>query len=205
MHWELVGDLELPIRIGGHPALDFCNTRASWVGPMGPRGEWLRSYDHLAMWAWHAGLFDETDARRLRRTAARTPDQAAAVLTEARRFRTVLHTAVLDPGNGRALGAVAGQVRRAAVQARLRPGPIPRWEIPASTGLDRPLLLVARAAGQMLTSDDVAHIAVCRGTDCGWIFIDRPGRRRWCSMSSCGNRAKVAAYARRHRGSRADA
>jgi hypothetical protein len=36
----------------------------------------------------------------------------------------------------------------------------------------------------------------CANPECGWLFLDdsRAGKRRWCSMSSCGNRAR----ARRH-------
>ena len=36
----------------------------------------------------------------------------------------------------------------------------------------------------------------CANPECGWLFLDdsRAGKRRWCSMSACGNRAK----ARRH-------
>jgi predicted RNA-binding Zn ribbon-like protein len=39
-------------------------------------------------------------------------------------------------------------------------------------------------------------IEQCEGDVCGWLFLDRSpaGRRRWCSMRDCGNRAK----ARRH-------
>ena len=33
------------------------------------------------------------------------------------------------------------------------------------------------------------------GDDCGWLFLDPRGRRRWYRMRSCGNRAKVAAHA----------
>jgi hypothetical protein len=39
----------------------------------------------------------------------------------------------------------------------------------------------------------------CPGDDCGWVFLDHRGRRRWCSMQSCGNRAKVSAFAQRRR------
>ncbi|HYJ70655.1 MAG TPA: CGNR zinc finger domain-containing protein [Nocardioidaceae bacterium] len=200
MHWVTVGDLELPVCIGGHPALDFCNTWAGWGQPPNPHREWLRSYDHFAVWAWHAGLLDEDDAVRLRHSAARATARAKAVLTDARRLRTALHSAVLDPEDGHALGVLTGYARKAALQARLQPARVPRWEIPASTGLELPLLVVARAASEMLTSSSVAAVKACPGDDCGWLFIDRAGRRRWCSMSACGNRAKVAAYARRQRG-----
>lgn len=34
---------------------------------------------------------------------------------------------------------------------------------------------------------------------CGWMFYDvtRGGRRRWCSMATCGNRSKVRQHRRR--------
>jgi predicted RNA-binding Zn ribbon-like protein len=62
------------------------------------------------------------------------------------------------------------------------------------------VLTVALAAAQLLTSPEAATVSACPGRDCGWLFLDRRGRRRWCSMDSCGNRAKVAAHARRQRG-----
>jgi predicted RNA-binding Zn ribbon-like protein len=38
----------------------------------------------------------------------------------------------------------------------------------------------------------------CPGHDCGWLFLDRTGRRRWCSMATCGSREKMRRlYARR--------
>lgn len=38
----------------------------------------------------------------------------------------------------------------------------------------------------------------CPGHECGWLFLDRTGRRRWCSMATCGSREKMRRlYARR--------
>lgn len=199
MHWVTVEQLKLPVCIGGHAALDFCNTRTGWGESAERQWEWLRSYDHLALWAWHAGLIAEHDAVRLRRSAARDSASATAVLTDARRLRRGLRTAVLEPENGRAIGTVTGYLRKAAQRERLRPGRMPHREIPASTGLELPLLIVAKAAGDFLTSDDIAHVHACHGDGCTWLFIDRIGWRRWCSMSACGNREKARAYAKRHR------
>ncbi|MGW5195753.1 CGNR zinc finger domain-containing protein, partial [Kribbella sp. NPDC004138] len=42
---------------------------------------------------------------------------------------------------------------------------------------------------------DRAHVRTC--PSCGWLFLDPRGRRRWCSMATCGNRAKVRAHAAR--------
>ena len=199
MHWEMVDDLAMPKRIGGHPALDFCNTWAGWGEPPDPRREWLRDYDHLAVWTWHAGLIDESEAARLRRAGAEAPDVANTVLADVRRLRTSLHDAVLQPDDAGPIHQVSGFVRRAGSRVDLRAGSQPQWEFPASTGLELPLHAVAWSAGDLLTSDQLSTVKACPGDGCGWLFFDRTGRRRWCIMSSCGNRAKVAAYARRQR------
>jgi predicted RNA-binding Zn ribbon-like protein len=37
----------------------------------------------------------------------------------------------------------------------------------------------------------LARLRMCPGNDCGWLFLDTSGRRRWCSMEVCGSRAKM--------------
>jgi predicted RNA-binding Zn ribbon-like protein len=44
----------------------------------------------------------------------------------------------------------------------------------------------------------IARLHRCPGRDCGWVFLDTSGRRRWCSMQTCGSREKMRRmYARR--------
>ena len=45
------------------------------------------------------------------------------------------------------------------------------------------------------------RVKACRGDDCRWVFLDRSrnSSRRWCDMTNCGNRAKIAAFRDRHR------
>ena len=201
MHWVEFEGVRLPRRVGGHVALDFCNTWAGWGDPPDPRREWLSDYTRLVAWAHFAELLDPDTAARLRRAAQRRPDEAAGVLTSARSLRTSLHAAALHPDDRRALGQVSAYLRDAGQSSVLRPGPggPARWDFQRGTGLATPVLAVARAAGELLTSPDISLVKACPGDDCGWLFIDRRGRRRWCSMSSCGNRAKVRAHAERHR------
>jgi len=44
------------------------------------------------------------------------------------------------------------------------------------------------------------RMKACRADDCRWAFLDtaKNRSRAWCSMRSCGNRAKVQAYRERH-------
>lgn len=199
MHWTEVAGVRVPARIGGHPALDFCNTWAGWNGPPVPNQDWLTAYDSLAVWSLHAELIETRQLATLRRLARRDPDTAASVLTSARRLRTALHSAVLDPADEQALAAVTGYVRKAGAVIRLRAGTRPSWQLAGPVRLETPLLAVGWAAGDLLTAQPLDRVRACPGDVCGWLFLDRTGRRRWCSMSACGNRAKVRAHASRHR------
>jgi len=35
------------------------------------------------------------------------------------------------------------------------------------------------------------RVTRCPGRGCGWLFLNTSGRRRWCSMSTCGSREKM--------------
>jgi predicted RNA-binding Zn ribbon-like protein len=66
--------------------------------------------------------------------------------------------------------------------------------------LDWLLAAIARSAAEILAEGRQARLHVCANPTCGLFFYDtsRTGRRRWCSMARCGNRHKVAAFARRN-------
>jgi predicted RNA-binding Zn ribbon-like protein len=67
-------------------------------------------------------------------------------------------------------------------------------------GLDWLLAAIARSAAELIAEGPKARLRICANRACGYFFYDnsRTHRRRWCSMSVCGNRHKVASYARRH-------
>jgi predicted RNA-binding Zn ribbon-like protein len=68
-------------------------------------------------------------------------------------------------------------------------------------GLDWLLAAVARSAAEIIVEGATAPLRRCANPDCGLLFYDasRTRRRRWCSMALCGNRHKVAAFARRRK------
>jgi predicted RNA-binding Zn ribbon-like protein len=76
----------------------------------------------------------------------------------------------------------------------------PTWDGFAWDWIDRPddfdqiLWPVARSVSELLTSPHLDRVRKCaddRG--CGYLFLDKSKNRsrRWCSMGSCGNRAKA--------------
>lgn len=58
---------------------------------------------------------------------------------------------------------------------------------------------VAESVAQLLAEGDFALVKQCEHPDCVLWFYDRTKahRRRWCSMTLCGNRAKAAQFRKR--------
>ena len=199
---DLPEDLALPLAsgeqwwywLGGRPALDFVNTlRERWRR----RVECLVTPSDLAHWLVAAGLADHE------------LDVAPAVLVEAHKLREAIDAAVQSVLDG-------GPVPPAAL-ARIDDWLVHAGARPAlALGKDGMPVLAERAAGDSArralgtlaldaaalvgTPEQRARLRVCASETCSARFYDRSpaGRRRWCSMTTCGNEAK----ARRHRARR---
>jgi predicted RNA-binding Zn ribbon-like protein len=67
--------------------------------------------------------------------------------------------------------------------------------------LDRALAEISRRVAAEFDEGRQGRLRVCANDRCRWAFYDRsrPGSRRWCEMSSCGNRAKAARHRERQR------
>lgn len=119
-----------------------------------------------------------------------------AGLTAARLLRDALWRIVLAHLAGRALPPEdVAEVNRAAARAPLTPAMDATrrcdWILPADA--TAVLSTVARDAIGLFTGPLAERVRECGSPDCRLVFVDtsRPGRRRWCSMERCGNRAKV--------------
>lgn len=63
------------------------------------------------------------------------------------------------------------------------------------------LASVAEPVAETLAEGRPERLRVCANDSCRWVFYDTSptGRRRWCDMATCGNRAKAARHRARHR------
>jgi predicted RNA-binding Zn ribbon-like protein len=59
--------------------------------------------------------------------------------------------------------------------------------------------LLAEAAVDLLTDPAIVGLKECESDDCVMLFLPAHPRRRWCSPTRCGNRARVARYYHRHK------
>lgn len=88
------------------------------------------------------------------------------------------------------------------IQLQLASGPASTISLTGTT--DTPtatqvLTAIARDTIDLLANEG-HRLHQCEAENCGSFFLDtsRAGRRRWCSATSCGNRARVAAHRQRH-------
>jgi predicted RNA-binding Zn ribbon-like protein len=186
----------------GNIGLDFANTK-DWHASQNPV-ETIKSYADLVSWGEQAGLISKTDANQLIQLAQKSPQQAADDYEFAIQVREAIYRIFSNNYTGKPISeADLSLLNSVACEAMshlqiTQEGRGYHWKLPADHA-DVILILwnVTRAAVDLLTSDKASRVRECdddRG--CGYLFIDhtRNHSRRWCSMESCGNRAK----ARRH-------
>ncbi len=71
---------------------------------------------------------------------------------------------------------------------------------PAATGVRGAVGRILAEVSAGMADGTWERVKACRADDCRHAFLDtaKNRSRAWCSMQSCGNRAKVAAYRERH-------
>ena len=186
---------------GGQPAIDFTNT----VGSRGGEPEeHLRTFGDVIAWAEARRLLGRADAARLRRRAARRPAAARAAMAQALVLREALYRVIAAVAAGHQapdedLAIVNGHLRDTLSRLRLTPtrGGLALTAPGDHDALGAPIFgSVARAAADLLTSGAIGRVRACADPGCAWLFLDttRSGTRRWCTMQSCGNRAKVRRF-----------
>jgi predicted RNA-binding Zn ribbon-like protein len=190
---------------GGALCLDFANT----VGDR-PRNreEHLNDWRDLVAWGFQAGLLSAGQAAVLRAAAAKDARASEKALARAKALREALFRIFAELAAGRraapadveTLNAhLASAMPHARIQAR-DAGFGWTWAERKPT-LDRLLWPVVRSAAEMLVSPEHVCLRECASDVCSWLFIDHSPtqRRRWCSMKTCGNRAKARAFYARQR------
>jgi predicted RNA-binding Zn ribbon-like protein len=200
--------------------LDFANTRY-WRGSPEPTEE-LRAPEDLLRWCASAGTADPAAiaAARARWHAAPAEGEAAlaaAIVVREAIFRLFAASAAGAAPGAEELAALNAALAAAPARRRLRcdPAAVPSgwaWEVPAAPAdaataippaVEALLAPVLWSAGDLLAGGRRARVRQCANARCLWLFLDdsKSGNRRWCSMASCGNRAKAHRhYARQKEG-----
>jgi predicted RNA-binding Zn ribbon-like protein len=174
---------------GGALSLDFANS-ADWTEAGEPIEDALVDPDSLVRWG----------RRVLGSEVADGPGEHAA----ARELRPALRAVLIAAAEGDTPDPAAHDLlmrtyAEAVAAARLSPRDgayVLDW--PADDPRKVRFAVTADAIALLADADRLARVHVCPGRNCGWLFLNKSGRQRWCSMATCGSRAKMRAmYARR--------
>ena len=179
--------------------LDFVNSESSARGSDG-----LHDFERFVRWLEGAQLLDAERASSMRRRAHQQPAGALAVLGDARRVRTVLR-AMAERGfashdvRGDALAEINRVLGRSAGTRRLEltgDGSFMRTFVPVGDAFAGLLIPIVESAADALILGELVRVRRCADPRCGRVFQDetKNGRRRWCDMATCGNRAKAARH-----------
>lgn len=169
--------------------------------------ELLENYLDLARFAEDTGLLDSSQVDRLFARSEADPERAREVLKWARELREAIHDvfwAIINkrPAPPMALARINGSVQNAAEHMRLVPvkGGF-QWKFDDVNQFESMLWPIARAAADLLVSDQLPYIRACFSKTCEWFFLDtsKNHHRRWCDMTTCGNRAKVQRFYKRQK------
>jgi predicted RNA-binding Zn ribbon-like protein len=178
--------------------LEFVNTRY-WRGSE-PATETLNAPEDLLAWC-------EANRAHLPETVATIaahwrahPRDAARALHQSVEIREAIHDAFAQVADGRQPdAAVLAPLNHALAQAPGRTALQPSdhglaWTLrEMRTSVPALLASVLWSAGDLMMGGKLDRVRRCANDKCQWLFLDdsRGGTRRWCTMSSCGNRAKA--------------
>lgn len=195
---------------GGALCLDFVNT----VSDRGLEDELdhIGSYADLLAFGRQSGALPDEEVEELAAQAAGNPDWGARATGEAVRVREALYRLFAAIAEEREppeedLETLNSALVEGLAYARLvRDGDAYRWSWAGDCScLERPLWQIVHSAADLLASGRLDRVRLCDSDRCEWLFLDesRNRSRRWCDMSTCGNRAKARRHYRRAR-ARAD-
>jgi predicted RNA-binding Zn ribbon-like protein len=195
------------ISLGDDPGLNFLNSKTA---PGKGQLELITDGASFLSWLARASLLAADDAQAV--SARFSPAELDAAAAEAVELREFLRPVVdawaraadgdVPPAAAGRLNAVLGRDSRYSVlepdrdtgQVSLRERR--RWEQAAEL-----VALPAVAVASLLATADRDLVRRCESPVCTLLFYDRTKshRRRWCSMTACGNRIKAQKHRERRR------
>ena len=175
--------------VGDDLAINFINTRRMVEGQL---TDTLQSDSDVKAWL-----------KRLEVPIAKgtLPFSDGVLLQGARELREIALAAVQDrkSGKGPSLAALNRFLADATSHAALTTDDARNIRVTRVYGketVEAFLAPVAEAVADLLADGDFDLVRHCEGNACVMWFYDRTKghRRRWCTSTGCGNRAKVAAF-----------
>lgn len=181
---------------GGTLCLDFTNTVHH--RKKDPMPDYLQHMLDLIAWAKQIQLIDTDKNDLLNRKAIHSEKESSQFFKESIKLRETLYQIfyALSMGSPIAPAELKRfnyflQKHYSRISISEQNGSYQQgWDLPADSFLQLTAPIVKDAA-VLLSSDKTGRIKEC--PSCGWLFLDssKNGKRRWCSMKSCGSSIKA--------------
>lgn len=191
--------------VGERHWLDFVNTDDA---VRGARVDVLGEFATFTRWLEATGQLDAGRAHLLRQRAGMQRAGATAILVDARRIRAALRRlaergAATPAARDEALGEINRVLGRSAGMRRVEhrdDGSYARVFVATGDVLAGLAIPVVESAADSLIAGELSRVRRCANPRCTRVFLDttRNGARRWCDMTTCGNRAKAERFRKRN-------
>jgi|SRR6266404_3899287 len=191
--------------------LDFANLPYTSGDPLAHQTSWLELVDFLA----EKGVISGSRSEELRELTKTDPKAAGTLMRQAERlgnalrlvFSAMMRGQNLEPEHLAPINAILAITEG---HDELQQDDACGWKVgfrARHQGLEWLLAAIARSGAELIAEGAKSGLQQCSNPRCQLLFYDdsKTHRRRWCSMALCGNRSKVAAFARRHGGEKARA
>lgn len=191
--------------LGGNLAIHFANSTYAGSSDGDPLADWAA----LIAFLGQAGVISSEQRERLVELSSVALESTAQVFRVAVELRSAIRR-ILEAMVGRSpilpknLEPINSVLRWTEGFDQIVPTADGRWRllfVERQKRLEWLLAAIARSAAELVAEGPDAPVRKCANPKCVLYFYDtsRTGQRRWCSMAVCGNRNKVAEFARRHR------
>jgi predicted RNA-binding Zn ribbon-like protein len=179
--------------LGGTLCLDFANS-VDWSADGEPvKDEVLTTPRDLSLWGLRLGLGRVVGADAFELAAAHSLRRSL--------HRVFARIALEGEPEGADLSLIAAVHAEGLAAGRLGRDESGAWRLrwPGSDPRRVRFAVAADAVALLGDAERLSRVRHCPGHDCGWLFLDTSGRRRWCSMETCGSRAKMRRLYERRR------
>ncbi|MBJ9987824.1 CGNR zinc finger domain-containing protein [Paenibacillus sp. S28] len=176
--------------LSGHPSLDLVNTE---LVRRGIRHDLLIRPDDLT--SWLEALHMKESLPNLPSLQHASSEITKEALNKVKEFRIVVRDMYERLADGQEvtrswIRIMEWCIAKAPLSYHFLDGRL--VPVPLGSDIDAILSLVALDALRLLEAGELAFLHRCSNPECVLLYVDRSGRRKWCSMKICGNRIKVA-------------
>jgi len=185
--------------IGGHTVLDFLNTVEDQDKQRNLN--LIADWSSFVAWAQAASVFSQAQMEILNNGIPNS--ERVGLLLEIQELKETTYTAldgILSPETTKniAFGKLEYRIQTAISDSSLvSQGLGFKWE-PKSESLNWVVDFFVLLIENFLCHTDITKLRVCKR--CTWMFLNsgRGRGRQWCSMKTCGNRAKLVSFRERN-------